>query len=185
MKLIWRLVSIFVGLSVLTPVAAIGAPSVCGPNPSDCLVVFDPVGAVVSFAAVSEPEDRTILHVVPGVEPDRTAPATTLIEPGGTQANGPYSDTFGVGGVGNVLGLAFFSDDEVNSAPMAGGSQIFLFETSAGPYDATMLLSPALRAEGFTAQFFSDLDVVPEPTSAILLGSGLLGFVVICRRKVL
>ena len=146
------------------------------------MVVFDPTGAVFSFAAASEPEDRTILHVVPGVAPDITAPGTTLIEPGGTQASGPFSDTFGFGSTGGPLGPAFFSDDEVSSAPMSQFGPIFLFENSAGPYDATGTLSPALRAQGFTAQFFSDLDV-PEPTSLILLGSSLVTFAIFRRAR--
>ncbi|MBV8097314.1 MAG: hypothetical protein JO110_29530 [Acetobacteraceae bacterium] len=55
MKLVSSLVPMLLGLSVVAALPAGAVPAVCGPNPSDCPVVFDPAGAVLSSAAASEP----------------------------------------------------------------------------------------------------------------------------------
>ncbi|MDD5298597.1 MAG: PEP-CTERM sorting domain-containing protein [Rhodocyclaceae bacterium] len=112
----------------------------------------------------------------------------TLLEPDGVT----WSDTYGVIGVPGVSGnvLAFISD--LNSYPpiqnasveVAGyapwvlepGERAFTIE-----YDATMFLSDAMRQDGFTATFQSD---VPEPASMALLGLAGLAGAFARRRKV-
>jgi hypothetical protein len=151
----------------------------CGVNFSDCLVVFDAAGVVFSFVTATEVENPQTVFTVPGVAPDpaRIGFPTNLIEPGGSNM---FSDIFGVASLDGALFLAFSSDDEV-TVPFLPIGPISRSETTAGPYDATMYLSPTLRSAGFTAQFFSDVEV-PEPPSPILVASGLLGLALIRRR---
>jgi len=177
--------ALLLGLSLSAPIPAGAAPAVCGVNPSDCLVVFNAAGAVVSSVAAAEPENPAIIFTVPGIAPDPAQfnNATSLLEPGGNSFSGPFSDIFGVAQINGAFFLGFASDDEVTT-PLGNQGAIFLFETGAGPYNATMYLAPALRAAGDTAQFFSDVEV-PEPASLILLGSSLLGLALIRRRTVL
>ena len=128
----------------------------CDPN-SDCMLVFDGTGALVASTTVAEAvEDPNAVYTVPGIaiDPAQFGNATTLIEAGSNSATGPFSDIFGVASTGGGLFLAFSSDNEVTT-PFGSQGAIFLQETIAGPYDATMYLDPMLRAAGWTAQFSS------------------------------
>jgi hypothetical protein len=115
---------------------------------------------------------------------------TTLLEPDGT-----VSDYFGVIRVSTadpyyVLG---FSSDPYASTnygtfgdplqfvnPQWDGAPIILNEGN-GIFDMTSYLLPSLQDEGWTAQFISDVEPVPEPStlvsSSILFGMGGVGLV--------
>jgi hypothetical protein len=103
-----------------------------------------------------------------------------LVEPGGNATNQVASDVFGVFAESGGFVLGFISD--IENAPPGGVHPPLLPETTAGPYDATVFLSPTLQAAGDTAQFFSDVDI-PEPTSMALLVAALLGFGFVGRRR--
>jgi hypothetical protein len=99
-----------------------------------------------------------------------------------TEADGSISDVFGVVFLGGGFFLGFDSDLEVGipSVPTEfvnplGGTPTTMAEGNGGPFDATKYLSPALRDQGFTVTFQSDVEPVPEPASLTLLGLGALG----------
>jgi hypothetical protein len=162
---------------------------------SDLMIVLDVSGNVFdALVAFGSEEADNIYYFDPAlVPPDPTAPLTFLAEPGGT-----FSDVFGdvtlqVGFPFSTLG--FISD------PFTGLSgQVFpgaitetpgalipglVMEPGSVPtiaYSATPYLAPALRAAGFSAVFFSDVDV-PEPDTLSLLGIGILGLLGHARRR--
>ena len=150
------------------------------PYNSDCMVVFDPNGLIVSSAGANEQDELnngpSFVYTVPGVAPDpaQFGFATTRCElgfacgPGQPAAN--YSDIYGVANVGGSLFLAFSSDDETG-CPICSQGFYYLPETWPGIYATTFYLDPALQAQGFTAYFWTD--TTPEPASMILLASGI------------
>ena len=161
------------------------------PYNSDCMVVFDPNGLIVSFAGATEQDEinngPNYIYTVPGVAPDpaQFGFATTLCEPGffcaPNQSAANYSDIFGVASVNGTLFLAFSSDDETG-CPVCAQGFYYLPERSPGVYAATFYLDPALQAQGYTAYFWSG--TTPEPSSLILFGSGVLGLAGVIRRKI-
>ena len=166
--------------------AAVG----CGAGVSDCMLVFDANGNLLASTSVLEnQENPNQIYTVNGIAPDpnQFGNATSLVEPnaGGIaacQQSAQFcSDVFGVASVNGNLVLGFSSDDE-NTTPFGNQGANFLIENTAGPYDATRYLSPDLQAAGDTARFFSDVEA-PEPGSLMLIGSALLGFGWIRRRR--
>ncbi len=144
---------------------------------SDSLIVYGPTGAVIASVSIDESsESPTAIYVLnfAGTNPNLTK-ATTLIEP-----DGSFSDIFGIVGINGRRSLAFNSDSNTAPAVFGGQGQIFLPE-GGGSFDASLYLDPALVALGYTAVFQSD--VIPEPGSLILFGTGLLAVSIALRRR--
>jgi hypothetical protein len=158
---------------------------------SDAMVVCSPTGSVYDSVAVSEAnEDSTAIYSlsIAGPDPAQFGFATTLCE--SVDPCGPgldpqyYSDIFGVSFDGANLVLSFSSGDEFGSP--YGFEGFFFIPEPDGWVNATSYLDPTLVANGYTAWFISsppEPSSVPEPSSLILLGSGLTGFAVVIRRK--
>lgn len=172
------------GCKIAALLAAIlfGTVPLCADTVSDSLTVFDAAGKVVYSVSVTEaledPSEIYFINVTGLADANNSTPTTLL------NADGSYSDIFGVAYVNGDYFLGFNSDTE--SAPAAYGSagSIFLAEGNGGPFDATVYLDPSYQAQGYTARFFSDADVVvPEPGSLNLLAGGLLGLGGILRRR--
>ncbi len=165
------------GLLVLATLPAMGqaTPAVI----SDTVTFFQP-GVPPDPSSIFEgPEGGVtflVIHAVsaPTGNPSQFGSPTVLLEP-----NGNISDVFGVTRDNN---FSFFSDTEAGgSVPPSFGTDttkfIFLAEGNGGPFDATKYLSTSLVDTGVTATFQSDSEGVPEPSTLILLGSGLAGLI--------
>jgi PEP-CTERM motif len=162
---------------------------------SDAFVVFNGKGQVKFEVTAPENSSEISSHLYifkvgnPGINPAMLGLATILTERG---APGTISDVFGIcacgGSGGKALALAFQSD---GSTPLTPSSKwdltrpITLREITAGPYNATEYLSPKLTALGWTAEFFSDVDV-PEPATwaLMLAGFGMAGGALRYRSRV-
>lgn len=149
---------------------------------SDSLTVFDPTGAIFAQVIVTEanedPNQTYFINIPNLIDPNQFGNPTSLIE-----TNGQHSDIFGVANTNGGLFLGFNSDSETVPAPFGPGP-IVLNEPPGGiTVSATQYLNPALQEQGFTAQFFSDGDKVPEPATLLLVGTGLAGIAVRRRKR--
>jgi hypothetical protein len=159
---------------------------------SDTLIVFSPNGAIFAQVSALQSQEGNGTNVFlignPFIaDPAQFGHATTLCEVAGCNATSPPSDFSDIFGVveATILGqnfffLAFTSDGE-NGTSFGNQGAIFLNEVPGFAYNATMYLLPSLQAQGYTATFVSDGEV-PEPTSLVLLGTGLLGLMGVSRR---
>lgn len=178
------------GATLVAFCAFAAGPAFAGPcdqlgGISDSLTVYAPTGAIVGQAIQCESgEDASVIDYLIGIpiDPNQFGNATDLIELG----TGANSDIFGIAAGCNSdqgdLCLAFASDTETQGVDFGTFPLTFL-ETTAGPWNATFYLDPQLQALGYTAQFFSDAENVPEPLTLSLFGAGLIGLGALRRRK--
>ncbi len=190
------LVLILFSAGVASPAFADGVAT----DVSDLLTVFSPSGTIVGQVGVTE--DGTVFglnsavfaqtdQIVTGAEGpnnfyyinDPTLANQSLI---GTDLfvldypDGPVSDAVGVHPIGGTIFLGFISDTDTAFLLPAGLSG-FPVEGD-GSIDISNYLNPALSQGGYMAQFQSDVEPVPEPSTFLLLGVGVAG-VGILRRK--
>jgi hypothetical protein len=149
---------------------------------SDLFTVSNPQGAVQYSASVTEANEIAgHLYYIPQsglADSSQVSNPTYLTERGNV-----YSDEFGVfevvqDGVLNYY-LGFFSDTETGGLGSGTGEEGITKPEDGGTFDATMYLLPDLVDDGWTAQFKSDGDAVPEPGSLTLIvlgGAGLVGY---------
>ena len=159
---------------------------------SDTLTVYNSQGNIVQQVVALEGQEgvlgATIFTLPPGFAKfSLFGQATVLCESLPCDASSPISNFSDIVGIVNTgmgpLRLGFSSDDE-NGLIYGPQGAIFLLEVPGFAYDVTNYLDPVHVRAGFTATFVSDADVspVPEPTSLVLLGSGLLGLAGYSRR---
>jgi hypothetical protein len=161
--------------------AGIPTPNCATPfNPvveSDAFAVCAPDGSLFAYTSVFESnEDPNAIYVVGGVAPNAAAFgfATTFCEAGYFPCgpNSPqaaFSDIYGVANANGQLVVGFSSDGDPGGSPYGNQGFFFIAEPN-GWKDATFYIDPALAGQGYTAFFISQ---TPEPTTMLLLGSGI------------
>lgn len=160
---------------------------------SDTLTIYSPNGTI--FAQVSALESQegngTNVFLIGNpflADPMQFGKATTLCEVAGCSATSPPSDFSDIFGVvkASIAGQTFyflgFTSDAENGTAFGNQGTTYLLEVPGFAYDATRYLLPTLRAQGYRATFVSDGEI-PEPTSIVLLGTGLIGLVGVARRR--
>jgi PEP-CTERM motif len=170
---------------------SIGAQA--APIRSDSLAIIEPTGAVFATAIATEADEAAngpnfiyILSIF--------SPTTRLIDPATLdnptqvlEASGAVSDVFGIfSGVAGCLDpaglcLGFASDTDL--IPVSLGNFPTQLPEGNGIFDATRFLDAGLRAQGFTAQFVSDVEGVPEPATIFLLGLSMAAGLAVVRRR--
>lgn len=181
-------------LTLLTAVLFAALPSFSQTN-SDTLTVYSPNGNVysqVSAAEGTEGNGQTLFFIgdFTLADPAQFGNATTLCESMPCNPNSDpsqFSDIFGVARVtinGQDFFFLSFTSDGENGTAFGNAGAHFLLEANGGPFDATMYLNPRYRNQGYTATFTSDNEsTVPEPSSLLMVGSGILGVAAVARRK--
>jgi hypothetical protein len=163
------------------------------PGQSDSLTVYDPSGAVVAQTIATEADEvangNGFIYIIPLgglVSTAMFGNPTTVYEDAANPND--LSDIFGIAsGVpgcldGRGLCLAFSSD--IDGIPFAFGPFPDNRFEASGVFDATRFLEERLIAQGFTAEFRSDVVTVPEPASASLIALGLMALAA-WRKKLL
>jgi hypothetical protein len=168
---------------------------------SDTLTVYNPAGMAVQTLSVMESDEGSgdqvfYIGVSSLADPAQFGHATTLCESAPCNANTPRGDLSDIFGVVQIVTgghthyyLGFASDGE-NGIPagtesvFGGLGDNFTIEMPSVPVDVTKYLDPTKQAAGWTAKFTSDGDVtsIPEPSTLVLLGTGLVGLAGIFRK---
>ena len=176
----------FVGIAQFLLLVVFAAVPAVADSVSDVLTIRNGQGHVVQEVVAMESQEdpngtSTFFIQAAGFEDDtQFGNATVLCEVAGCSSGSPqssFSDIFGIVQISPGQFRMGFSSDGENGTPFGTFGAIFVNEVGGKVYDATMYLNAVHRAAGFTATFVSDGEVpaVPEPTSLVLLGSGLLG----------
>jgi hypothetical protein len=132
------------------------------------------VGCIGQTCGTAEDPGNTYYVRLGGVaDPAQFGNFTIVLEPG-TDA---VSDIFGVANIGTsaepIYVLGFMSDGDPGGVLFINSPLTCL--ENGQPCDATIYLSTALKAEGYTATFLSADIHVPLPGTLMLLAFGLAG----------
>jgi hypothetical protein len=183
--------STILGLTLACGVGFGALPSAAQSPISDSFTVRNAAGAIVAQVIATEADEVRLgpgnVYIIPNagfVDPSQFGNFTTLFETAGNP--NVLSDIFGIAaGIPGCLDdagfcLAFSSDVDGVPFPFGASTTRNFFE-DGGVFDATLYLSAAMRANGFTATFISDPDTVPEPGSLALIGIAAVALAL--RRK--